>query len=294
MDLDASSRNAASPSRRPRSTRSTFRALYKKTKYVVETADGWSLVITRYRPVKQPFPQPLFGEPLLLVHGFSQNRHAWTSGEFVKNLLFFGRGHPHPGAARARQELHRAPAGARRALRPPAARRTSTTAGTSTATSSTTCRRPSRGGEARSPGGERIFYCGHSMGGMLGYGYAGIHDDFEGLITIGVPGGPRPGLPAAARCSRSARPLIGALDRRWRWRCINARAAHAVTLGRQLAVARAAAFAPRSRRERAGAGGRRARALQLHPGGRLAASALEKQLARAEVHPVYDAPGPRA
>ena len=67
-----------------------FRALYKKTKYVVETADGWSLVITRYRPTPQPFPQPLFGEPMLLVHGFSQNRHAWTSGEFVKNLLFFG------------------------------------------------------------------------------------------------------------------------------------------------------------------------------------------------------------
>jgi pimeloyl-ACP methyl ester carboxylesterase len=34
---------------------------------------------------------------------------------------------------------------------------------------------------------ERVFYCGHSMGGMLGYGYAGIHDDFEGLITIGSP-----------------------------------------------------------------------------------------------------------
>ena len=67
-----------------------FRALYKKTKYVVETADGWSLVITRYRPIPQSFAQPLFGEPMLLVHGFCQNRHAWTSGEFVKNLLFFG------------------------------------------------------------------------------------------------------------------------------------------------------------------------------------------------------------
>ncbi len=67
-----------------------FRALYKKTKYVVETSDGWSLVITRYRPTPQTFNQPLFGEPVLLVHGFCQNRHAWTSGEFVKNLLFFG------------------------------------------------------------------------------------------------------------------------------------------------------------------------------------------------------------
>jgi len=67
-----------------------FQSLYRKTKYLVETADGWSLVITRYRPAPQPFHQPLFGEPLLLVHGFSQNRHAWTCGEFVKNLLLFG------------------------------------------------------------------------------------------------------------------------------------------------------------------------------------------------------------
>jgi pimeloyl-ACP methyl ester carboxylesterase len=160
-----------------------FRALYKKTKYVVETADGWSLVITRYRPVPQSFPQPLFGEPMLLVHGFCQNRHAWTSGEFVKNLLFFGldihilelRGHgkssielQHERAARFGRkapadldwdwdidsyflyDLPAAVAGVRRITRR-----------------------------------DRIFYCGHSMGGMLGYGYAGIHQEhFEGIITI--------------------------------------------------------------------------------------------------------------
>jgi len=34
---------------------------------------------------------------------------------------------------------------------------------------------------------DRIFFCGHSMGGILGYGYAGIHDHFEGLVTIGAP-----------------------------------------------------------------------------------------------------------
>jgi pimeloyl-ACP methyl ester carboxylesterase len=35
---------------------------------------------------------------------------------------------------------------------------------------------------------DRIFFCGHSMGGILGYGYAGIHDDhFEGIVTIGAP-----------------------------------------------------------------------------------------------------------
>lgn len=163
-----------------------FRALYKKTKYVVETADGWSLVITRYRPVPQSFPQPLLGEPMLLVHGFSQNRHAWTSGEFVKNLLFFGldihilelRGHgkssialQHEQAAKHGRklpadlewgwdidayflyDLPAAIAGVRHITRR-----------------------------------ERIFYCGHSMGGILGYGYAGIHHDhFEGIITIGAP-----------------------------------------------------------------------------------------------------------
>lgn len=162
-----------------------FRALYKKTRYVVETADGWSLVITRYRPEPQSFPQPLFGEPMLLVHGFCQNRHAWTSGEFVKNLLFFGldihilelRGHGKSSVEfqheRAKKygrklpadlewdwdidsyflyDLPAAVAGVRRITRR-----------------------------------ERIFYCGHSMGGMLGYGYAGIHPEhFEGIVTIGA------------------------------------------------------------------------------------------------------------
>ena len=162
-----------------------FRALYKKTKYVVETADGWSLVITRYKPLPQSWTQPLFGEPMLLVHGFSQNRHAWTSGEFVKNLLFFGidihilelRGHGKSSVEFQREraakfgkspppdlkwdwdidsyflyDLPAAVAGVRRITRR-----------------------------------ERIFYCGHSMGGMLGYGYAGIHEDhLEGVITIGA------------------------------------------------------------------------------------------------------------
>jgi pimeloyl-ACP methyl ester carboxylesterase len=160
-----------------------FRALYQKTNYVVETADGWSLVITRYRPVKQPFAQPLFGEPMLLVHGFSQNRHTWTSGQFVKNLLFFGvdihilelRGHGKSSIGFQHQRAERF----QRPLPPdldygwdidsyflydlPAA----------------------ISGVKRITRRERIFYCGHSMGGMLGYGYAGIHDDFEGLITIG-------------------------------------------------------------------------------------------------------------
>lgn len=160
-----------------------FRSLYKKTRYVVETADRWSLVINRYRPIAQEFPQPLFGEPLLLVHGFSQNRHAWTSGQFVKNLLYFGldihilelRGHGKSSIAFQRERAARF----NRAPPPdldydwdidsyflydlPAA----------------------VAGVKRITNRKKIFYCGHSMGGMLGYGYAGIHDDFEGLITIG-------------------------------------------------------------------------------------------------------------
>jgi len=162
-----------------------FRSLYQKTQYVVDTADGWSLVITRYRPVPQPFPQPLWGEPLLLVHGFSQNRHCWTSGEFVKNLLFFGadihilelRGHGKSSIAFQRERA------ARFGRKLPAdldydwdidSHFLYDLPAAVAAVKKLTGRR-------------RIFYCGHSMGGILGYGYAGIHDDFDGLITIGSP-----------------------------------------------------------------------------------------------------------
>ncbi|HYV47996.1 MAG TPA: alpha/beta fold hydrolase [Myxococcaceae bacterium] len=161
------------------------RSLYRKTKYVVETSDRWSLVITRYQPRPQSFPQPLFGEPLLLVHGFSQNRHAWTSGEFVKNLLFFGldihvlelRGHGKSSVDLQREraaKFNRAPPAdldydwdidSYFLYDLPAA----------------------VAGVKRITRRRRIYYCGHSMGGILGYGYAGIHDDLDGLITIGAP-----------------------------------------------------------------------------------------------------------
>ncbi len=163
-----------------------FRALYKKTKYTVETSDGWSLVVTRYKPVPQPFPQPLFGEPMLLVHGFCQNRHAWTSGEFVKNLLFFGldihilelRGH---GKSSVEFQQERARKSGRH---PPADLDWDWDIDSyflyDLPAAVTGVRRITRR--------DRIFYCGHSMGGMLGYGYAGIHQEhFEGIITIGAP-----------------------------------------------------------------------------------------------------------
>lgn len=181
----------APPAREPAARTPTvddveFRALYKKTKYVVETADGWSLVITRYRPIPQSFPQPLFGEPMLLVHGFCQNRHAWTSGEFVKNLLFFGidihilelRGH---GKSSIELQHERA---ARFGRKPPADIEWDWDID-----SYFLYDLPAAvAGVRRITRRDKIFYCGHSMGGMLGYGYAGIHQEhLEGIITIGAP-----------------------------------------------------------------------------------------------------------
>jgi pimeloyl-ACP methyl ester carboxylesterase len=213
-----------------------FRSLYTKTKYVVDTADGWSLVISRYRPTQQAFPQPLFGEPMLLVHGFSQNRHAWTAGQFVKNLLFFGvdvhvlelRGHGKSSIEFQREQSLRFG----RALPAdidydwdidsyflydlPAA----------------------VSGVKRITRRSRIFYCGHSMGGMLGYGYAGMHDDFEGLITIGAAADLGAGfLPlrlismAAPLLSLTLDAMLGTLnfDRRLLWSTRNS-AARALSL----------------------------------------------------------------
>jgi pimeloyl-ACP methyl ester carboxylesterase len=162
-----------------------FRSLYVKTKYTVDTADGWSLVITRYRPKPQAFAQPLFGEPMLLVHGFSQNRHAWTSGQFVKNLLFFGldihilelRGHGKSSLQFQREQ----------SLKYGRALPADLDYGWDIDSYFLYDLPAAVSGVKRITRRAKVFYCGHSMGGMLGYGYAGIHDDFEGLITIGSP-----------------------------------------------------------------------------------------------------------
>ncbi len=161
-----------------------FRSLYEKSHTIIETQDGWSLVVTRYKPKEQAFPQTLWGEPLLLVHGFSQNRHTWTSGEFVKNLLFFGidifvlelRGHGKSSIAlqheRNEKEGRALPADVNYGWDidsyflydlPAAVEHVK-----------------------KESGRRRVFYCGHSMGGILGYGLAGLSDDLEGLITIGA------------------------------------------------------------------------------------------------------------
>jgi pimeloyl-ACP methyl ester carboxylesterase len=162
-----------------------WKSLYRKETYDAPTADGWILQVTRYKPVKQSFEQPIFGEPLLLVPGWSQNRHAFSCGSFVKNLLYFGadvhilelRGHGKSSRALQLERhqnaggvlpadfdfdwdldsyfQHDVPAGVRAVK--------------------------------ERTGRDKIFYVGNSMGGMLGYGYAGCHDDLLGLVTIGAP-----------------------------------------------------------------------------------------------------------
>src|SRR4051812_7348417 len=157
-----------------------FKSLYTKEIYDAPTRDGWVLQISRYKPKPQPWHQPILNQPLLLVPGWSQNRHAFTCGNFVKQLLAFGadihilelRGHGNSSRelqlARGLRPadldwdwdidsyfLHDVPAGV--------------------------------AAVKRKTGRSRIFYLGNSMGGMLGYGYAGSHDDLAGLVAIGAP-----------------------------------------------------------------------------------------------------------
>jgi len=162
-----------------------FSDLYELEEIPVDTEDGWRLILTRYRPRPQPFAQPLRGEPLLLVHGYTQNRRAWSSGEFVKTMLHFGtdlyllelRGHGKSGVAtqqrRARQEKTPLPSDLEHGWDIDSYLLYDLPAAVAAV--------------RRVSGRERIFYCGHSLGGILGYAYATLFDDLMGLVTIGAP-----------------------------------------------------------------------------------------------------------
>jgi pimeloyl-ACP methyl ester carboxylesterase len=159
--------------------------LYDPEEIEVATDDGWTLVITRYRPRPQPFPQPLRDVPLLLVHGYTQNRRAWSAGEFVKNMLFFGadlyllelRGH-----GKSTPELSRRRARAA-GTEPPA----DLDYGWDLDSHLLFDLPAAVAAVKRASGRDKIFYCGHSLGGILGYAYATLFDDLLGLITIGAP-----------------------------------------------------------------------------------------------------------
>ena len=162
-----------------------FKSLYTKEIYDVPTSDGWVLQISRYQPLPQRWEQPIFGQPLLLVPGWSQNRHAFTCGDFVKQLLAYGadihilelRGH---GRSSRGLQVERA----------------AQTGGVAPADldwdwdlDSYFLHDIPAGVEAvkKKTGRRKIFYVGNSMGGMLGYGYAGSHQDLAGLVAIGAP-----------------------------------------------------------------------------------------------------------
>jgi pimeloyl-ACP methyl ester carboxylesterase len=162
-----------------------FRRLYTLEEIPVDTPDGWRLILTRYRPRPQSFRQPLLGAPILLVHGYTQNRRAWNVGEFVKNMAYFGadvyllelRGHGKSGVQAQRRLARKEGRALPRDLDyrwdidsyllddlPAAVQAVK-----------------------RTSGREKIFYCGHSLGGILGYAYATLFDDLLGLVTIGAP-----------------------------------------------------------------------------------------------------------
>jgi pimeloyl-ACP methyl ester carboxylesterase len=162
-----------------------FKALYTKEIYDARTGDGWVLQITRYRPVPQLFHQPILDEPILLVPGWSQNRHAFTCASFVKRLLYYGadchilelRGH-----GRSSRELQlQMSAGEGRP--PPADLDFGWDLDSYLLEDLPAAVRAVKERTGRA----KIVYLGNSMGGMLGYGYAGSHDDLKGLVTIGAP-----------------------------------------------------------------------------------------------------------
>jgi pimeloyl-ACP methyl ester carboxylesterase len=174
----------------PRIDELDVNALCERSTYEVETDDGWSLVVTRFRPLEQPFPQPILGEPMLLVHGFCQNRHAWTTGGFVKHMLFYGadlhvlelRGHGLSSVALQRRK-------ARQGRPPPA----DLDYGWDIDSYFLHDLPAAIDAVKLRTGRETIFYCGHSMGGMLGYGLAAGNRDLAGLVTVGAPSDPGKG-----------------------------------------------------------------------------------------------------
>lgn len=163
-----------------------FSSLYTSEDVEVRTPDGWTLILTRFKPIPQSWHQPLLKVPLLLVHGFAQNRHTFTTGEFVKNMLYFGtdifilelRGHGKSSIKLQHKKHAETGAPLPKDLNyewdfsdyflydvPSALEKLK-----------------------ELTGAEKIAYCGHSLGGIIGYGLASQRSDLLCLATIGAPG----------------------------------------------------------------------------------------------------------
>jgi pimeloyl-ACP methyl ester carboxylesterase len=239
----------------PELGRLDWKSLYRKSRYEVRTRDGWTLVVTRYRSVPQQFHQPILDEPVLLVHGFSQNRHAWTCGGFARHLLAYGadlhllelRGHGHSSVELQREK-------ARQGAPLPA----DLDYGWDIDSYFLEDVPAAVAAVKRVTGRESIFYCGHSMGGMLGYGYATLERDLAGLITIGAPADPGKGYLPLRLLAHLGPALELAVDAamlaRWgrTWLGWQTRRGLRGGLGRspRLATRLAALLGPRSRPER--------------------------------------------
>tara|TARA_B100000674_G_scaffold487541_1_gene498009 strand:+ start:370 stop:1539 length:1170 start_codon:yes stop_codon:yes gene_type:complete len=163
-----------------------FRDLYDKETYEFDTHDGWRLVLTRYQGRPQPWLQPLASAaPVLLVHGFGQNRHAWTAGDFVKRLVYRGLD-VHILELRGHGKSHRA-------LQEDASVRFERPLPkdwdygwdfSDYFLSDVPC---AIDAVKAKTGCKEIMYVGHSMGGIIGYGMAATRQDIRCLMTLGSP-----------------------------------------------------------------------------------------------------------
>ena len=163
-----------------------FRDLYDKETYEFDTDDGWRLVLTRYQGRPQPWSQPhTCPYPVLLVHGFSQNRHAWTAGDFVKRLVYRGLD-VHILELRGHGKSHRS-------LQEDAALRFDRPLPKDWSygwdfsdyfLSDVPCAIDTI---KEKTGADKIIYIGHSMGGIIGYGMAATRSDLLCLMTLGSP-----------------------------------------------------------------------------------------------------------
>ena len=191
----------------PAVDRVPVKSLYTREIYDARTRDGWVLQITRYKPIAQDFPQPLQGEPMLLVPGWSQNRHAFSCGDFVKRLLIDGadvhilelRGH-----GRSSRELQQVRAKEEGGSLP-------RDLDWDWDLDSYLLEDLPAGVEAvkEKTGREKITLVGNSMGGMLGYAYAATHDDLLALCTLAAPASIGRGYPALRLLASLGPPLIG-------------------------------------------------------------------------------------
>ncbi len=144
------------------------RMLHSIEHYTVTTKDGWPIHLLRRRPAKTKT-----GSPLLLIHGFGQNRYTWEppASNFAPWFAL-------QGIDTWIVELR----GSGRSKKP-------SMRYDWTFEDFLTKDLPAAVEHIRQlTGGRRIFMCGHSLGGTLIYCYAALRGrDLRGFISLGGP-----------------------------------------------------------------------------------------------------------